>query len=64
MQVSKRENAEGELLEIEFVSTIDEDFKGEIKKWMRSNMPQMSYEQIFSKLIEFRNMLCRINMQD
>jgi len=62
MEVRKTEISDGSLTKIEFIQAGEEDFKDSIRNWLRENQPGMTYEEFFTRLIEFRLGYCSINM--
>lgn len=62
MQVYRIEDTSGSLMELQFVNTGDENFKGQIKDWLKVNFPSMTYQEFFDRLAEYHNNICRVVM--
>lgn len=64
MRLEKNESSNNELLTLSFLQDEENpvDFKLAIKNYMTDNYPSMSWQDFFSRLIEFRPGKCTLNM--
>ena len=64
MEVEKLEDINGVLISITFKVSDTGSFKSEIKTWLNGNYPEMTFQNFFERLIEFRSSKCVIDMRD
>ena len=64
MRVNKVEEPAGDLVKIELIHTGNENFKDDLKAWIRTYYPTWNYEEFFNRLLLFQAGTCIIDVRE